>query len=129
MFNLVFHKNTHLIKKYLGESHKFKTSLTCHKQSCVETAQPSLGKHAADWWEETQACSGKGVGGCKLAVRLGCQLSRFAERVCGVSPEGKSNSNTVVDNRIVEVDSKPRENCRDAEDETRNLRTHKDEMV
>ena len=129
MFNLVFHKNTHLIKKYLGESHKFKTSLTCHKQSCVETAQPSLGKHAADWWEETQACSRKGVGGCKLAVRRGCQLSRFAARVCGVSPEGKSNSNTVVDNRIVEVDSKPRENCRDAEDETRNLRTHKDEMV
>ena len=95
----------------------------------METAQPSLGKHAADWWEETQACSRKGVGGCKLAVRRGCQLSRFAERVCGVSPEGKSNSNTVVDNRIVEVDSKPRENCRDAEDETRNLRTHKDEMV
>lgn len=83
-FSLVFH-NTYLIKKYLGESRKFKTSLTRHRQSCVERAQPSLGKHAADWWEETQACSGKGIGGYKLAVPHGCQLSCSAERVCAVS--------------------------------------------
>ena len=84
VFSLVIHKNTHLIKKYLGESHKFKISLPCHKQSCVERAQQSLGKHAAVWWEETQACSRKGIGGCKLAVHCGCQLSCFAERVCAV---------------------------------------------
>lgn len=51
------------------------------------------------------------------------------ESLCSVSAEGESNSNTIVHNRIVEVDLKPRGNCRDAEDETRNLRMHKDEMV
>lgn len=52
----------------------------------------------------------------------GYQLSCFAERVCALCQLKESNSNTVVHNRIVEVDSKPRGNCRDAEDETRNLR-------
>ena len=69
---------------------------------------------------------GSGAVSWRYAVDISCHV---LQRVCSVSPEGKSNSNTIVDNRIIEVDSKPRENCRDAKDETRNLRTHKDEMV
>lgn len=72
--------------------------------------------------QKTQAYSRTQVAGCKLSAGLGHQSFCFAERICTVCHlKVKINSNMMVHNRIIEVDLKSRENCRDSKGKIRNL--------